>query len=228
MRKISTFALALLAAVSCQFVSFTGEAASTSKSKALRGPVVVDTLDLKDFNAIVVNGSADVKFMQSDEFLVELTANEGVLEELDCRVEDGSLILAFQHLKKVRAEHFNFLIKAPQLNAITVNGAADLDILNYASDAKLELEVNGAGDLDVKNVLVPALTIELNGAGDITVADLETEYLSVEVNGAGDAVLSGHAAEASIRISGAGDIDARKLKMDKYEQSKHGVGRIRL
>lgn len=227
MNKIFTFALAILASVSCEFISFSGES-SKNQRLFLDGPVQVDTLDLRDFDAITVNGTADVSFIQANEFLVELKANEGLLEQLNCRVEDGMLILAFKENVKIRPNDFDFVIKAPFIKSFTVNGAADLDIDNYLSDSELLLEVNGAGDLDINNVLVPSLSIELRGAGDIKARDIETDSLSVSVKGAGDAKLSGHAGKARFLISGAGDIDVRGLKTDQIEQEKHGVGRIRL
>ena len=52
--------------------------------------------------------------------------------------------------------------------------------------------------------------------------------LLVEVNGAGDAEVSGRTVNATFKIAGAGDIDARLLAKEHVETSKSGVGSIKL
>lgn len=227
MKKTMLLMATVVLAASCQFVRISGAAAQSS-SQYFRGPVVTDTLDLKDFSAITVNGQGDVDYIQSPDYLVILTANEGVSEKLDCRVENGRLILEPQHGVKIRADKYAFTIYAPCVKDLTINGAADLNLGPYATDEDLHVHVNGAGDIVCKQVCVPDFQITVNGAGDIEALDMNVETLTVSVNGAGDARLSGEAGIASLRLSGAGDINATGLKAGEFQQTKNGVGRIRL
>ena len=227
MKKILSILSVAVLAASCQFVSVSG-AARDAQTVKFNGPVVTDTLNLKDFQTILVNGQGDVTFVQDDEFLVVLTANEGVAEKLDCRVEKGTLILEPEKEYRIRAKKYAFEVHAPYLTRLTVNGAADLKLGPYADEEDLRLEVNGAGDVSCQQVNVPKLKIVVNGAGDIDALDIQVDELVVEVNGAGDAKLTGEARKAILHLSGAGDIDASRLKTDQVEKRKNGVGSIRL
>lgn len=228
MKKIVSIMAVVVLAASCQFVSVNGNAKDKIKVEySFNNEVVIDTLDLAGFSAIVVSGQGDIDFVQAPEFLVVLQAKEGIAEKLDCYVKNGKLYLDRKKQERIK-EHYRFTIHAPLLTAITVNGAADLKLGPYAANEDLEIEVNGAGDLDCREVCVPVFKIAVNGAGDIDASNMNVERLSVEVNGAGDAKLSGVADEVKLRLSGAGDIDARGLKANKINKEKNGVGKIRL
>ncbi|MBO4635302.1 MAG: DUF2807 domain-containing protein [Bacteroidales bacterium] len=227
MKKMILSLMAVLALTSCKFVSVSPGHISAD-AVVLIGETVVDTLDFKDFHAITIIGQADVDFVQADEYLVVLTATEGVLEYVDDKVEDGTLILSTKKRTHVRSDKYRYTIHAPELTSVTVNGAADLNVSSYLSDKDLKVEVNGAGDIDMTEVNVPNLGIQINGAGDIVCKALEAGSLEVEVNGAGDAKLSGHVGRADFSVNGAGDIDARHLVCENVTKSKHGVGSIKL
>lgn len=233
MKKLVPFFALVLLACSCEFVSYSGNASADKSGFRIdldthSGETVHDTLDLKDFNKITVNGQGNIDFVQSPDFLVVLHAEEGVAERLNCYVRNGRLVLERKDRSLPMRAKYSFTIQAPLVTKICVNGAADLDMASYMADENLDIEVNGAGDLKCSGIIVPGFNIMVNGAGDIDASDILVDALSVEVNGAGDAKLSGEAQTASFRLSGAGDIDARDLKAQKVEKQKNGVGKIRL
>ena len=224
MKRIVLFVSILAMLSSCINISF------SSKGKAIRckGPVTEQSLDLKDFSSIVVNGSADMKLYQGDAFSVQVTANEEVFQYLDYRVEDGVLILATKDNVQIRAEKHELAVTLPCLESLQVNGAADVEIPDgYVSGKALNIVVNGAGDFDFESVAVPSVAFTLNGAGDIDANGLDVEKVSVTVNGAGDIVLAGRASEAFISVHGAGDVDATELACDKWETHRAGLASIK-
>jgi len=224
MKKIASFALATVLLASCQFVSYTGHSQNAYKAK---GPVETKAMDLKDFNAITINGHADILFTQGPEFGVEVTTHADAFEKLDYYVQGSTLVLQTKDKVQLRSQTLDVVITAPTLTAVEVNGAADLKLGGYESDQPLKIEVNGAGDMNLNGVTVPALSIEVNGAGDIDVLGLDAAKLSLDVNGAGDAKVSGKAGEADIQISGAGDIDVRGLQCENLNTRKSGLGKIK-
>jgi hypothetical protein len=195
------------------------------------GPVISKTFeDLKDFDKIEINGHADVNFTQSSVYEVTVRTQENVLDYLDYKVEGTTLVIETKDHRSVRAEKYDLVIQAPALKRIEVNGAADFDIKSgLVSEDDLRIEVNGAGDLTFNDIRCKDLTVEVNGAADAELTRIEVGKLKVEVNGAGDAEVSGHAAEASFAVNGAGGIDARGLKVDG-EVRKHtsGLAKIQL
>lgn len=202
---------------------------NSGKRVTCKGPVITKTLDLGGFDAITVSGGADIELFQGDECEVSVKANQDVFDYLDYEVSGTTLIIKTKDNIGIRAEEYDITVTLPVLNAVTVNGASDMDIKNgYASDKALEIEINGAGDIDITGISVPSLTVILNGAGDIDVNDMDVESLSVSISGAGDVDLSGKAARAEFTVAGAGDIDARGLDCTDVQTHKSGIASIKL
>lgn len=222
MKKTVFAFLTLVLATSCISVHMNG---SSIKCK---GPVVVKDLELKDFSSVVVNGSSDIKLTQSDTYSVVVTANEEVFEHIDYHIQDGVLVIGTKKNVTLRAEKYEIAIALPELESLTINGAADVSQTGtYTSEKDLAVQVNGAGDLNFIGIKVPSLSFGVNGASDIKASGLDVQYLSVKVNGAGDAVLSGKAVKAYFSVNGAGDIDARNLECEDYTTHRAGVASIR-
>lgn len=224
MKKVAIALLGVLAAVSsCSFsVNF-----GSGKSIVCKGPVVDTEMTPGDFNAIVVNGSADLKFAPYATCGVVVTTHEDALQYLDIHVEDGVLYIETKDKVQLKTRTLDVYVGAPTLESVVVNGASDASIVSIDQDADLTICVNGAGDVDMENVRVPKLVFTVNGAADLDASGLDVEEISVNVNGAGDVDLSGRAGHATLSVSGAGDIDARELDCPSIDKSKAGVASIR-
>lgn len=226
MKKVVS-ALCALALISCTWNVNLGNG-KNGKSVTCKGPVVTKSFDLTNFNAIVINGHADLEFAQTNgTFGVSVKANEEVFQHLDYHVENGTLYLDAVNKVNIRADEFDVYINAPTLTSLVVNGAADAKILSLNQTEKLDVEVNGAGDFELKYVTVPELCVEINGAGDLECEGLNVGKLSIDVNGAGDVELAGKAENCQLHVSGAGAIDARRLECSDIQTSKAGLASIK-
>ena len=220
-------ALCAIALISCTCNVHLGNG-KNGKTVTCKGPVITKTFDLADFNAIEINGQADLEFTQTTgSYGVSVEANEEVFQHLNYRVVNGTLILETINKINIRAEKYEIYVSAPMLSSIEVNGAIDGKIFSLNQQEKFELEVNGAADLELDNVTVPEFKIEINGAGDLDCKDLNVGALNIEVNGAGDVKLAGKAESCKLDVSGAGDIDARKLDCEQFETHKAGLASIK-
>lgn len=186
-----------------------------------------DVLEPDGFDQIVINGSADLKYAQGEEYGIEVEANEEVFQYLNYHVEDGVLFLETIDNVQIQAKKYDIYLESPILKRVVANGASDASIVAVDSQEKLEIQVNGAGDIELQNITVPELTFTLNGASDLDASELNVGSLNVSINGAGDVCLSGKAEKASLSVSGAGDIDARNLECASIGKNKAGVARIR-
>ena len=223
MKKIVVILACVLAMSSCVI-----RVGDSGKKVTCKGPVITKSFDLTGFEAITVNGGADLDLIQGD-FQVSVKANEDVFDHLDYEVTDGVLVIKTKNDVGIRAEEYDITVSLPVLTAITVNGAADFDLKNgYTADSDLDIEINGAGDLDITGITVPSLNIVVNGAGDIDINDMNVQKLSVIISGAGDVDLSGKANSASFNVSGAGNIDARNLDCADVQTHKSGIASVRL
>lgn len=229
MKKVLYTAAAILLCASCIHVNSNYRPGGKNAIKG-EGEVISKSFDLKDFDAIQINGHADVVFTQSSTYEVTLMTQENIFDHVDFRVEGNTLILENKGKREVRAEVFDVIIQAPALKSIEVNGASDFEIpAGLRMDEDLEVEVNGAGDLDLKQIVCKDLSVEVNGAADLDLESIEVQTLKVQVNGAGDVRLSGTAGDATLGVAGAGDIDGTRLTVSG-EVKKHaaGVARIKL
>lgn len=231
MKQILSLAAAALLCASCFHVNsnFKGTVGGKDAVKG-EGPVVSKTFeDLKDFDAIEINGQADVTFTQSAAYEVTLHTQENILDYVDYHLEGTTLVIQLKDRRTARAEKYDLVIQAPDLRKIEVNGAADLKMpAGLRTEGDLAVEVNGAGDLDFAGIRCNSLKMTANGAADITASALDVQSLKVEVNGAGDVNLDGQAGDASLSVNGAGDIDARNLKVaGKVSKHASGLAKIR-
>ena len=194
------------------------------------GPVISKTFDFKDFDTIEINGGADVTFNQSSIYEVTVRTQESIFDWLDYKVEGSKLVLQVKDKRSVRAEVFDIVIQAPELNKVVVNGASDFDIRGLRIDGDLDVQVNGAGDLDFDQIACESLSVQVNGAGDAKLSSLNIrKTLKVEVNGAGDVDITGRAQDVSLDVNGVGDIDATGLKVEgEVKQRKSGIATIRI
>ena len=194
------------------------------------GEVVSKTLDLKDFDQIVINGHADVDFTQTSGYEVTVKTQENIFEWLDYKVDGTTLIIETKDHREIRATEYDIVIQAPELKKLTVNGASDFSIDALRMDGDLDVQVNGAGDLDFNRITCNSFTVEVNGAADANLTSIDIlKSLTVKVNGAGDVDITGDAMSAYFEVNGAGDVNAKGLKV-KGEVSKHtsGLAKIQL
>lgn len=220
MKKLFTLLALATATMSCDF-------AVNPNAKVCTGEVKCVEMDFKDFDAIVVNGMADLKVIQEDNFNVKVVANEEVFQYLNYEVKDGTLYLQSKDKIQIRAETFNIYVSLPDLKGIEVNGAADSEINHLTADHNLSIVVNGAGDLEMNDIAATGISIIVNGAADVEAKQIDVETLNVAVNGAADATLKGNAKDVDIKISGAGSIDASELNYTNITTHKAGVASIK-
>ena len=196
-----------------------------------KGDVKTEEMDLGPFSQVVVNGSADLEIVQKGSCSVKVEANEEVFQYLDYRVEDGVLILETKKdgkLVQLTANTFNVYVYVPEMESLSVNGAADAKLESYTSGKDVSVVVNGSADLELEHIQVPSLSFIINGAGDVEAKHIDVETLSISINGAGDMEISGKAGYAKMHVSGAGDIDATELDCPQIDKSKTGVASIRI
>lgn len=227
MKKIIYMAATVLLCSSCFHVNTNWNGGKNAIKG--EGTVTSKSYDLKDFDAIVINGHADATFTQSSTFEVTLRTQENIFDYVDFRVEGSTLVLETKDKRNVRAEVFDIVLQAPSLKSLTVNGSADFQIpAGLSSEEDLNVQVNGAGDMSFSQIRCEKLSFQVNGASDIDAKSIEVKNLSIEVNGAGDVIVSGHVAgDASLEVNGAGDINAESLQV-AGEVIKHAAGIARI
>ena len=161
------------------------------------------TYDLTGFEDIDVRYAYDVELKQGD-FGVEVKAESNVLEKLDIKNSDGTLVLSkdknfsFKNTKTPKV-----YISMPDLENVNISGAGKFETEGTFEADDLEVYVSGATDMEL---------------------DLDCTTLKTSISGAGDIDISGKADYFSTSNNGAGSIDADKFVAESVRVSINGAG----
>lgn len=204
------------------------------------GDAETKSLDLGSFDQLVLKASADVNVIVGGDQLVELTADDNLIEKFTFEVDGNTLIIDHDGSYSTRMGA-KIDISVPSLEVIALKGSGDVTVdgvrgaefiavisgsgdvgLTDVNVNKVELEVNGSGDI-VGEGQADQVTVEINGSGDVSLGDLTVKNAKVKVYGSGD--IEVNASESvDARVKGSGDI--RYHGSPKVSQKVNGSGDI--
>ncbi len=186
--------------------------ASAGSSERDPGPVAARVLDLKGFDGVSLATSGEMKIMQGAAFAVKVTGPARVLDNLDIRVEGGTLKIDQKDEKLFnwsgREDHDDVLITVtmPELRRAALAGSGDIAANATAAD-RFEGDVAGSGTMRLTNFRAAKAGFNIAGSGDVEAA--------------------GTAGDVDIAIAGSGEIDASTLTATNIEVSVAGSGGVK-
>lgn len=167
---------------------------------------------LANFDQVALQGPDSVRVVGGSAFAVETDGPQEALDQLDLRVEQGTLKVRRKQDKdwhwdwrrsKARAQ---ITVTLPVIRGASLSGAGDLDVRAPTAKDQFVASLSGAGDLRVANAGARMVEIRLSGAGNI------------RLDGAADQLVAG--------VSGSGNVDARGLATRTARLNVSGVGNI--
>ena len=194
---------------------------STGQLQA-QGSITKEVREVPVFTGIDVGGAFDVILSQADDKKVIIETEEGNLDKIHLKVNNGILVISSKNIRKTKK--LNIYITSAEINNINIHGAASLKGLTLIHGTALVIQSSGASDteLDVDfdkiNSHVSGAsslilrgetgihTLEISGAADVSAGKLITEVSNVSVSGAGSATVNA-VSELISNTSGAGSID---------------------
>lgn len=171
------------------------------------GQVIERDLQLADFTGIVMDGNADIKLKQGDDFVVEVTGNEKAIEQHSIRVENGVLHVAAAQKASSVLPSIKVEVTMPELTLLTLNGEGELDIKDEVFySGPLSIEINGDGDVELASPIgCGDLSIIINGNGDVKAKKFICDNALIQMNGEGDITTDLKAGNIDLQISGDGE-----------------------
>jgi len=154
----------------------------------LKAQVVSQVRETGPFSGIDVGSIFKVELIQGDNHFVEVTADEDLQEKIETTIKNGVLHIDLKGTN--RNAKASVLVISPEINSISVAGAASL---------------NGTSDIES-----PALNVNLSGATSATLS-VFTSALETKISGASDLTISGEAENHKANVSGAGQLKAKNL-----------------
>ena len=177
------------------------------------GDIIVEERDVSDFEEILVTGAGRVIVTQGGSESLSIETDDNLMQYIETEVRGNTLEIGFKDGvafsqaggRKVidPSESFIFRISVNELTAITLSGAARLEVEKLKTDS---------------------LIINLSGAGDITVEDLNAAQLDVILSGAGDVKVAGKVVNQDIRLNGFGRYQAFDLESQGGAINISGAG----
>lgn len=224
--RLTTLALALLALSVFLPLGAGNAQAFFGKDKSIRGSGHLETRDfeLEGFDEISVGGSFEVRIAFGDRQQVAVTVDDNLWDNLELKVRNGRLVVDWD--KSCRPDDAcRLTVTVPSLQAMTVHGAARVDILDFSGEKfafelsgaaelemsgavdRLDLQVSGAGNIDTHKLQARQVKVRISGAGNAEIA--VSENLDAAVSGVGNVTYWGDPARKQVAVSGLGNISAR-------------------
>lgn len=232
MKKIISFAVALLAVCACNFITVDGKSldellSSKGKTRFIASKTIIEkTYDVDRFDRIDCAGSFDIDYTAGQHYL-SISAPDNVMEYIIVEVKDDCLEVKMDKtLKVINLQKIQLTVHSPKLNGVSISGAGDFKAEDGIRADDLNVKISGAGDFEANGIKAGNLSIRISGAGDVDADNIDCKEVSAWISGAGDIELSGKTKTADIRISGAGDIDIRDLKADNTDTRISGAGKV--
>lgn len=197
-----TIQLVLIAAL-CLF------SASCTKINA-DGPIITETLDHKNFNAVTSEVDANLIYTQAPEFHVEIQAQQAILDKMKSSVSNGELRFYYPNSINIgRHEPINIYISGPQVRGFEIHGSGEIrggDVKVSEKDI-VHIEINGSGSAYFSSIVAHKIEAKVNGSGKMTVASGDVDLESCEISGSGDIdFLNVAADDVTAKISGSGSV----------------------
>jgi Putative auto-transporter adhesin, head GIN domain len=187
-------------------------------------------LPLRDFTTIDARGLWNIELVRGDDFAVHVTYPEESAARIDVRVEGTRLVLGTRRgpwrLFGHSDDHFTARVVMPELQAVEVSGASDLDLDGFTGDA-LRLVVSGAAQIDAHRGRFDSLTLIVSGAGRVDLRDMPAVDAQIVMSGAGNIDLTMQGGELTGTVSGAGKIryhgtvSRQNLIMSGFSSAEH-------
>jgi len=167
------------------------------------GPVIERSLDLKEFESILLSIAADVNLSQGLEQKVVVRGQENILDLLTLDIREGEWAIGF----KEPASSYEKLvidITLPEIKNLGISGSGDIIGTNFFTDLEdVSLVISGSGDIEL---------------------ELRAESIDCTVSGSGNMRLTGRVLAQKINITGSGEVDSDALRSDRCQISITGSG----
>lgn len=159
------------------------------------------------FDELEVSSSIDVNYIVSNEYSVEISAPENLIEYVNVSQSNNELSLSMKSVSVNGDPNINVTVKCPSLKAVSLHGASTFQATGIkCQDGDFELELDGAAKAGISKIIASSVEMDLCGASETTVSVIEASSIELDMSGASKLTASG--------------IDASRIEADASGASK--------
>lgn len=183
----------------------------TSCEKVIgEGALVNETRTTGSFSGIESELSANVAYVQGNDYKVELTAQQNILNVMETPVINNKLIVRFKNNVRVKShEQITIKVTAPSISSLGLSGSGNVNVLSPLSFNDLSFRVSGSGNVTVPQVTCANLEANISGTGNISID-------------------AGTATTEHLKISGSGSIHAQNVLAKSVTSTTSGSGSMKV
>lgn len=189
------------------------------------GNETTETRNVNDFTKIDLGLAAELVYVQSDNYSVQIDASENLMEFIKTDVKVNTLTIDFKNNKCYKEKNpIKIYISSPTIKGISISGSGTVTSKNKLTSNDLDLNIGGSGDmfLDSQN-----LDVKISGSGELEANGINTiESEKISISGSGKMNLFDLPALTSdVSVSGSGNCDVNVTNSLKVDIS--GSGNVR-
>ena len=187
------------------------------------GKVVSDARNVSGFDGVTITGAGNILIDQNGTEALTVTTDDNLQQYITTEVRDGNLVIGFApHVLFDNVKELTFKVNAKNLHSIQVNGAANIQGKNIATD-KLSVKLNGAGAITLSGNATEQ-NVVLDGVGTYNGTELASQRAQVTNSGAGSAIVR-VSDKLDAMLSGVGSIEY--IGNPQVTKKVSGVGSVR-
>jgi hypothetical protein len=170
------------------------------------GKITTTEQSVSSFSKIDVSGSEDVRFHASDEYRVEVTADENLQDVVKIKTESNTLKIGRKH-GMYKFTTFEVDVYCPVVTAIAVSGSGDFNAVDKINTSSFSVTVSGSGNVG---------------------GEIECDNFDARISGSGEITISGSSSNADIHISGSGKFHGENFVTNNADAKISGSGDLYL
>ena len=183
---------------------------SSCKKVIGEGDLRTETRSTGSFTGIEAQVSGNLFYTQGNEYKIELTAQQNILNVIETLITNNRLVVRFKNNVRVRDhEQITIRVTAPSLTSINSSGSGNVTVSSPLAGSSLSFALSGSGNMTVPMVTASHLETTISGSGNITIA-------------------GGTAVTEKIKISGSGNIDVQQVSTKSATTTTSGSGDVRV
>ena len=171
------------------------------------GVLKIEDRLVAEFYGVENRTSFNVEIYNDSQYMVRVTADENLLDEIQTTVRSGNLIVDVEGDRCLNSDkNITVELHMPSIDYVDLSGSGDIDVVDFVC-SRLEIYNSGSGDIDLTDI--------------VSLSDAE-----IHLSGSGDVNIWGKAESADYTLSGSGDLYAKDFKLDNCKAENSGSGDI--
>lgn len=181
---------------------------SATHSVAAQGEQKTETKALEPFTKLQINGGGQATLEFGSESSVTIEGNSMIVDQLDAKVEDGTLVLG-----------------SPLTSALDVTGLSDLTYTIVTPSIE-EIHLAGTVDLHVPPMMnQDSLVLGLTTSAEVFIPAISATSITGKLDLLSTAHLAGSAATVDLQVFNGSTLDAEQLQIGSANLEVKGVSK---